>query len=199
MWILNFIPEFFINLILAAGVVATMAGFTLSMIPFVKQYQIVFQIVGILLLGFGLYMEGGLAFKKEMDLKVAELKVKLKEAEANSGKVNTVIQDRVVNKVKTIKEVEYVNRDIIKEVVGKQADANCVLPKSAVWLHDSTVNMQVSRGTESVDGTPSTIKTSQFIDRVIENYSGCQQNTEKLEEWQKWYTDQKKTYESVNK
>ena len=129
--------------------------------------------------------------------RVRELEAKVKIAEEKSQQVNTVIETRVVTKIKVVKENVYVNRKIIKEVAGKQLDAQCTLPKSTVSLHDSASRNEVARGPESTDGAPSGIEASRLLDRVVENYGSCHENAEKLKMWQEWYREQKKIFESV--
>ena len=84
MWILYVLPEIAIHLILLVSILGVIAGFLLGFIPFVKQYKLLIQIVSILILTLGVYLEGGLADQKEWQLKVAELETKVKEAEAKA-------------------------------------------------------------------------------------------------------------------
>jgi hypothetical protein len=129
--------------------------------------------------------------------RVAELEAKVKVAEEKSQQVNTVIETKIVEKIKIVKENVYVNREIIKEVAGKQLDAQCTLPKSTIVLHDSASRNEVAGRAESTDGTPSGVEASRLLDRVVENYGSCHENAEKLKMWQEWYREQKKIFESV--
>jgi hypothetical protein len=108
-----------------------------------------------------------------------------------------VIETRVVTKIKVVKENVYVNREIIKEVAGKQLDAQCSLPNSTVSLHDSASRNEVAGRAAATDGTPSQVKASQLLDAVVQNYGACHENAAKLEAWQEWYREQKKIFESV--
>ena len=129
--------------------------------------------------------------------RVRELADKVKIAEEKSAQVNTVIETKIVEKIKVVKENVYVNREIIKEVAGKQLDAQCSLPNSTISLHDSASRNDVPQRAAAVDGTPSGIEASKLLDRVVENYGACHENAEKLKAWQEWYRDQKKIFESV--
>jgi hypothetical protein len=102
-----------------------------------------------------------------------------------------------LTKIKVVKENVYVNREIIKEVAGKQLDASCSLPKSTISLHDSASRNEVAGRADATDGAPSEVKASQLLDRVVENYGSCHENAAKLEAWQEWYKEQKKIFESV--
>ena len=161
------------------------------------QYKLPAELVGIILLVVGAYFYGGYGVQSAWLARVAELEAKVKAAEEQSQKVNTVIQERVVTKIKVVKENVYVNREIIKEVAGKQLDASCSLPKSTISLHDSASRNEVAGRAAATDGTPSEIKASQLLDRVVENYGSCHENAAKLEAWQEWYREQKKIFESV--
>ena len=161
------------------------------------QYRLPAELVGVALLVAGAYLFGGYGVQQVWTARVAELEAKVKAAEEKSQQVNTVIETKIVTKVKVIKENVYVNREIIKEVAGKQLDAQCTLPKSTVSLHDSASRNEVPERAAATDGTPSGIEASRLLDRVVENYGACHENAEKLRMWQEWYRDQKKIFESV--
>ena len=161
------------------------------------QYKLPAELVGVVLLVVGAYLFGGHNVQQAWLARVAELEAKVKIAEEKSQQVNTIIETKIVTKVKVIKENVYVNREIIKEVAGKQLDASCSLPKSTVSLHDSASRNEVAERTAATDGTPSEVKASQLLDRVVENYGSCHENAAKLEAWQEWYREQKKIFESV--
>ena len=161
------------------------------------QYRLPAELVGVALLVAGAYLFGGYGVQQVWTARVAELEAKVKAAEEKSQQVNTVIETKIVTKVKVIKENVYVNREIIKEVAGKQLDAQCTLPKSTVSLHDSASRNEVPERAAATDGTPSGIEASRLLDRVVENYGACHENAEKLRMWQEWYREQKKIFESV--
>jgi hypothetical protein len=64
-------------------------------------------------------------------------------------------------------------------------------------LHDSASRNEISRGSGSVDGTTSTVKASELVETVVDNYGVCHENAEKLRGWQEWYRTQKKIHESI--
>lgn len=135
MWLFEF-PNFVYHIILAIGIVATLAGFTLNFIPFIRQYAFFLQVVGVLVLTLGVYFQGGLSYKDKLDKQVADLKVQIAEAEAKSEKVNTVVVTRVVTKRDVVKEkgstvTEYIDREIIKY------DDKCEIPKQVIIAHNA--------------------------------------------------------------
>lgn len=142
MWILSILPESAIHIIFGLGVLGTIAGFVLGFIPFIRAYKLAIQICSILLLVFGVYLEGGLADYKEWELKVAELKVKLAEAEVRAGNKNIEIQERVVEKTKVIREkgkdiIKYIDREVIKDnEVIKYVEQCPNIPASIIEQHN---------------------------------------------------------------
>lgn len=200
-WMLSLIPDslfvWIYYALLTLGIVLYIASKLVNLIPLMGQYKLPAEVVGVVLLVVGAYFYGGRGVQQAWLDKVAELEAKVKVAEEKSQQVNTVIQQRVVTKIKVVKENVYVNREIIKEVAGKQLDASCSLPKSTISLHDSASRNEVAGRAAATDGTPSEVKASQLLDRVVENYGSCHENAAKLEAWQEWYKEQKKIFESV--
>lgn len=135
MWIINWLPEFVIHLIFLAGVLGTIAGFVLGFIPFISKYKLPIQIISLLLLSLGVYLEGGLAEKAKWELRVKEMEAKVAEAQAESQKTNVQIVEKVVTekeyiRLKGQKVVEYIDREV------KVFDANCTVPEVAIKAHD---------------------------------------------------------------
>jgi hypothetical protein len=139
MWIINWLPEIFIHIIFLAGVIGTIAGFVLGFIPFIGKYKLPIQIISLLLLSLGVYLEGGLAEKNKWELRVKEMEKKVAEAQAKAAVVNTQIVEKVVTekeyiKVKGAKVVEYIDREV------KVFDSNCTVPEVAIKAHDMSAS-----------------------------------------------------------
>lgn len=120
MWILSILPEAAIHIIFGLGILGTIIGFVLGFIPFVKMYKLAIQVISILLLVFGVYLEGGLADYKEWELKVKEMEAKVAQAEAKGAEKNVEIQEKIVEKTKVIREkgrdiIKYVDREVVKD------------------------------------------------------------------------------------
>ena len=159
MWILSILPDAAIHIIFGLGILGTIAGFVLGFIPFVKTYQFAIQICSIVILVFGVYLEGGLAENKEWELKVKEMEAKVAQAEAQSANKNTEIQEKVVEKTKVIREkgrdiIKYVDRwntkEVIKEVEGPERIRreevikyieNCPVPKEMINIHNQATEL----------------------------------------------------------
>ena len=200
-WIFSLIPDslfvWIYYIMLTAGIVFYVASKLVKWIPTMGQYKLPAELVGVVLLVVGAYFYGGYGVQSAWQARVKELEEKVKIAEEKSQQVNTVIETKIVEKIKVVKENVYVNREIIKEVAGKQLDAQCTLPRSTVSLHDSASRNEVPERAAATDGTPSGVEASRLLDRVVENYGACHENAEKIKAWQEWYREQKKIFESV--
>lgn len=135
MWILNFLPEFVVHMILLIGIVGTIAGFLLGFIPFVSKYKLPIQVISVVLLCFALWLEGGLSNEQKWQLKVKEMEAQVAQAEAKAAKVNTKIVEKIVTqkeyiRIKGDKVVEYIDREV------KIYDSQCKIPQSAILAHN---------------------------------------------------------------
>jgi len=162
-------------------------------------YRLPVEILGIVMLVAGAYLFGSYGTEMVWRDRVKEMEDRVKVAEEKSQQVNTVVQTRVVTRIKVIKQNVYQNREIIKEVAGRQLDASCTLPVSTVLLHDSASRNEVARGASSTDGTPSTVKASELLDTVVVNYGTYYEVAEKLRGWQEWYRSQKAIFENLQR
>lgn len=142
MWIINWLPEFIVHLIFLAGIVGTIAGFVLGFIPFISKYKLPIQIISLLLLSLGVYLEGGLAEKAKWELRVKEMEAKVAEAEAKSAVVNTQIVEKIVTQKQIVKEkgdkiVQYIDREI------KVFDNTCTVPELAIKAHNMAAKNEI--------------------------------------------------------
>ena len=198
-WLLQLVPDsifvWITYLLFAAGLVLYVASKLVSWIPLMGQYRLPAELVGVVALVIAGYFYGGISYREQ----IAEMKQRVRIAEEQSQKVNTVIETKIIEKVKVVKQNVYITREIVRDTAGRQLDAQCSLPRSTVSLHDSASGNEIPNRAAAVDGTPSGIEASRLLDRVIENYGACHENAEKLKAWQEWYREQKKIFESISK
>jgi hypothetical protein len=196
-WLLQLVPDgifvWITYLLFAAGVVLYVASKLVSWIPLMGQYRLPAELVGIVALVIAAYFYGGISYREQ----IAEMKQRIRVAEEKSQQVNTVIETKIIEKVKVVKENVYITREIVRDTAGRQLDAQCSLPRSTVSLHDSASGNEIPNRAAAVDGTPSGIEASRLLDRVIENYGACHENAEKLKAWQEWYREQKTIFDSI--
>lgn len=131
MWILAQLPEALIHMIFTLGILGVITGFLLTFIPFISTYRLVIQIVSVLVLTFGVYLEGGLAYKSQIDKEVADLKVKLAEAQVKSEKVNVKIVTKVVKETQLVQDQGKKIIDDIK-TIAPVADKQCIVPNEYI-------------------------------------------------------------------
>jgi uncharacterized membrane protein (Fun14 family) len=141
MWIISFLPEWVFHLTLTIGILGTITGFVLGFIPLVKTYKIAIQVVSLLILSLGLYLEGGLADYKEWEAKVKELEAKIAVAEEKSKAVNIEVQEKVITQTKVVREkgkdiIKYIDRDVIKKEEIIKYVEQCPVPKEIIDLHN---------------------------------------------------------------
>lgn len=139
MFLLSFIPDALIQLIvngvLIAGIVGSVVsfffGFFVRWMPWIIPYRMLLQILSLVLLVAGVYFKGGVSVEMEWRerLRVAEEKIKV--AEEKSQQVNTVIEKVYVDRVRTVKDTQIVVQEKIVEK-EKIIDAECKVPKEAI-------------------------------------------------------------------
>ena len=141
MWILSFLPETVTHLIFFVGVIGVIAGFVLGFIPFITPYKLPIQIISILVLSFGLYLEGGLADQAIWQLKVKEVEAQVKQAEAKSQESNVQVVTELVTKTKVVHDrgqdiIKYIDKEVAvdKEVI--KFVENCSIPDIIIKTHN---------------------------------------------------------------
>lgn len=147
MWILQFIPDWFFHVIVLMGLAGVILGQFFSWVPFVGKYLIPLKIVSVIILCFGLFMEGSNYNNNVWQTRVKELEEKVKISEEKSKEVNTVIQTKVVEKIKRVKDIQIVIQDRIIEK-EKLIDAKCEVPAEAIKILNDSAK---SRATVEVE------------------------------------------------
>lgn len=142
MWALNILPDWVFHIMLLIGVLGTVSGWILKKFPTVSLYALPIQVVGILLLIVSVWYEGGIAKDNEYRLKEATLEAKVKDAEARASDINANIQYVFIGRVETVKDVQYVIKEKIREVAPK-IDQNCKVDPAAIeLLNDAALNVK---------------------------------------------------------
>ena len=146
MWIISFLPDWVFHAITFMGVLGTVAGFVLGMVPVIKTYIIPVRVISILLLSLGLYLEGGLADYAVWEAKVKEVEAKLAQAELQSAKENTKIVTKVITKTQIVRTrgqdiVRYVDREIVKYDVKFAPGGQCEIPKEFIKAHNDAAEV----------------------------------------------------------
>jgi hypothetical protein len=155
MWLLSFLPDSFllyiVNGILVVGAVSSFLAFfilhkILNKFPTLAPYHLLFQVVSAALLVAGIYFKGGYGVEMEWRSKVAELEAKVADAEAKANANNVVVQEKIVEKTKIIKEkgktqIEYVDRVITQDKEVVKYIEQCPVPKIIIDEHNAAAEM----------------------------------------------------------
>lgn len=141
MFIISFLPDWVFHAMLVAGILGTVTGFVLGMIPAVKHYVLPIRVISLLVLSLALYLEGGLADYNAWQLKVKEVEAKLAEAEAKSAKENVKIVEKVVTKTQIVRTrgndvIKYVDREIVKYDTKFAKGGMCEIPQEFIKAHN---------------------------------------------------------------
>lgn len=146
MWILHFIPDSLIQLviqiILATGLlltVITTIGKPLLKFayPPAAQFIGILQFFSVLILIIGVFFEGGYATEMEWRHRVEEVQAKVEAAEAKSKEVSVQINTKVVTRTKVIHDHGQIVRQYIDREVTKY-DNQCVIPDAFVKAHNDS-------------------------------------------------------------
>lgn len=121
----------------------------------------------------------------------AKLQVKLTEEIAN---VKERIVTKYVDKVRVIKEKEYVYREQATNNVPDRVE----LSNGWVSLHDSAAGNTDADSTRSSDDTGSGVAANQALAVVTDNYAVCHANAEQLTSLQQYVQEVQKVVEEAN-
>lgn len=141
MWILSLIPDWVYHLMTALAVLVLLASWVLKFVPFVSTYRLPLQVGGVLLLLFCVWMEGGLVNEAKWKAKVAEMEDKVRQAEQQAQQVNTVVETKIVEKTKVVKEraeaqVKYIDRIVTQDKEVIKYIENCPVPRVIIDEHN---------------------------------------------------------------
>jgi hypothetical protein len=139
MFLLNFIPDaillWIVNAILIAGIIGTVVafffGFFVRYLPWITPYRMLLQIVALVLLISGVYFKGGVGVEMTWRARVAEMEAKVAKSEAESKDANEKIKTVYVDKVRVVKETQFVIQEKIKTVEVK-IDSQCKITSDTV-------------------------------------------------------------------
>lgn len=194
MWILDWLPFWVFHLIVLAGIGALAATYVLKFIPFVSTYTLQFRVAAIVLLMFGIFMEGGISNQEKWEAKVAEAKLEMAKKETASAEASVKIVTKYVTVDRIVKEKGDAILKEIPKFISANADAQCVVPNGFVVLHDSASRNEVPDSTRGVDEGASKVKLSGIAETVTTNYTTYYQVSEQLKALQEWVKEQQSIF-----
>lgn len=194
MWLLDFLPFWIFHLIVLIGIGGILASTLLKFIPFMSNYKLLIQVASVILLSFGLYMEGGVSNQEKWEAKVAQVKLEMAKKDAASSDASVRVVTKYVTRVEVVKEK---GESIVKEIpnlISATADGQCVIPNGFVLLHDSASRNEIPEPSGIANEAASGVKISGVGKTVAENYTTYHQVAEQLKSLQEWVKEQKRIY-----
>lgn len=143
MWILHFLPDSFIqlvvNCVLFGGAGLTLFGVLIAgWIPYVRNVKKIISLLGVILLVAGAYFKGGYGVEMEWRAKVEEMKAKVSAAEAKAKEANTKVETKIVTKIVKIQDKANTVRESIRRNKEK-INAECKLSDEAISAYNANI------------------------------------------------------------
>ena len=196
MWLLSLLPDSilygFILSVMGIGAAMFLIGTFAVFLPLVKGWGMLLRTVGTILVVASVYLYGGYGTEMKWRAEAAKLKADMDRKVALSEKHSKQVVTKYITQTKVIKEKGDEIKKLSKHV--KEVDAQCVVPKSFVLLHDSAAKNEVPDTSKGVDGTPSGVGLSTIGETVTINYNNYHQLSERLKALQDWVSQQEKIY-----
>ena len=133
------------------------------------------------------YMKGSAYAEAELAKFSAKKAEQIAELERKNSAISNQVVTEYVDRVNTIREKEYVYRDIAQNSVPSQS----VMSNGWVYTHDISATSGDADATRSSDASPSGVTDTQALLGIIRNYAICQSNSVQLIELQRWINENK--------
>lgn len=148
MYILSILPNWIIHLTLLLGILGVIFGFVLSFIPFVGQYKFPIQVISLLVLSVGVYLEGALSNNDAWKYKTSEMQEKILTLEKKIAQSDTKIIEKVITKTQIIRENSTGLKNEINQNLGKDDDrfspkGQCELPKEFFRVYNESLGLKI--------------------------------------------------------
>lgn len=141
-------------------------------------------VVGVFVFG---YMKGSAYAEAELARFSAEKSKQVAELEKKNTEISNTVVTEYVDRTNTIREKEYVYRDIAQNSVPSQS----VMSNGWVYAHDASATSGDADPARASDASPSGIKDNEALLTIFGNYSRCMQNSQQLISLQQWINDNK--------
>jgi len=143
-WMISLIPDalfiWITYIIMILGLGLYVASKLVSWLPMINKYKLPFEIIGVVLIALGSYLYGSHGTEMVWREKVKSAEELVKVAEEKSKEATGKIQVKIVEKIKVVKDTQYVIQETIKEV-EKKIDAECkVAPEAIDILNSAALN-----------------------------------------------------------
>ena len=163
----------------------------LSMIPLpYKLMAAAALVVGVFIFG---YMKGSAYAEAELARFSAEKSKQVAELEKKNTEISNKVVTEFVDRTNTIREKEYVYRDIATKAIPAQHD----MSNGWVYAHDASATSGDADPARASDASPSGIKDNEALLTIFNNYSRCLQNSQQLIGLQQWLVENKAAVDAM--
>ena len=149
-------------------------------------------IIGVFFYG---YMKGSAYAEAELARFAQKHAEQVAALEKKNAEISNNVQVEYVDRVNTIREKEYVYRDIAQGSVPSQS----VMSNGWVYTHDISATNGNADPARASDAAPSGITDVTALVGIIGNYSRCQQNAQQLASLQRWINENKEAIDKAAK
>ena len=139
------------------------------------------------------YTKGSAHGEAELAKFSAKANKQIAELEKKNQEISNHVQVEYVDRVNTIREKEYVYRDIAQGSVPRQH----TMSNGWVYTHDASASSSDADASRASDASPSGIADTTALVGIIGNYSRCMQNSQQLISLQRWINDNKAAIEEA--
>lgn len=131
-WILQLLPSKLWLILPILGIIAIFASHFFRKTP----YYLISIIFGYTTLALSLFIGGVIFSNKTWQARVEEMQAKVVQLEKKSQEVNTVIEEKLITKTKTVVVrgqdiIKYIDRELIKY------DITCEIPQEFITAHNN--------------------------------------------------------------
>jgi NADH:ubiquinone oxidoreductase subunit 6 (subunit J) len=137
MWMLGFVPTVVWHFLLIISTLTLAATYFLRIIPFVRTHAIVLRLTAVAVLLLTVWMLGGISNEAKWQARVQELEARVAAAEKAAAEANSQIETVYVDRIKVVKEIQYV---VQKDIADSASvlDANCrIIPEAVDILNQA--------------------------------------------------------------
>lgn len=139
MWMLSVLPNSVIHALLVLSIIGITSSYFLRVIPLVSVYAIQIRVASTVLLIFAVWLEGGISNEAKWQARVKDLEEKVKIAEQAAADANGKIETVYVDRVKVVKEIQYVVKSRIERGADK-IDLTCRVDPEAISILNQAAN-----------------------------------------------------------
>ena len=137
MWLLQWLPDFVVHLILLVGIAGIVLSYFVKFIPILANYRIPIQLSGFVLAILGVWLEGGIAKELEFRQQIEAANARAQIAEEKAAAATAQVKYVFLDKVKTVKDVQVIVQERIRDVSVK-IDENCKVIPDVVDIHNQS-------------------------------------------------------------